>query len=106
MRFDDSLFNEMSRVLMPGGTLVIGTPDYARAQWRVIEALYRALAPSGYQDIHLMHYTRESLGGILVRHGFVHEQDEYIARAELIMRWSKPAQAPAAATPVRTAGAA
>lgn len=106
VRFDDSLFNEMSRVLMPGGTLVIGTPDYARAQWRVIEALYRALAPSGYQDIHLMHYTRESLGGILVRHGFVHEQDEYIARAELIMRWSKPAQAPAAATPVRTAGAA
>ncbi|HUY19923.1 MAG TPA: glycosyltransferase [Candidatus Binataceae bacterium] len=95
VRFDEALFDEMSRVLRPGGTLVIGTPDYARAQWRTIEALYRALAPSGYQDVHLMHYTRESLGGTLVRHGFVHEQDEYIAGAELIMRWSKPAAAAA-----------
>ena len=106
VRFDDVLFHEINRVLMPGGTLVIGTPDYARVEWRVIEALYRALAPSGYQDVHLMHYTRESLGGILVRHGFVHEQDEYIARAEMIMRWTKPSQAAAAATPARTAGAA
>jgi len=89
--FDNGLFQELNRVLIPGGRLVIGTPDYARVEWRVIETLYRALAPSGYQDVHLMHYTRESLGGILVRHGFVHEQDEYIARAELLMLWSKPA---------------
>jgi dolichol-phosphate mannosyltransferase len=102
VRFDDSLFNELNRVLMPGGTLVIGTPDYARAEWRMIEWLYRALAPSGYQDVHLMHYTRESLGGILVRHGLVHEQDEYIARAELIMRWSKPQHAAATASPSGT----
>ncbi len=105
--FDDTLFNEMNRVLMPGGTLVIGTPDYARVQWRAIERLYRALAPSGYQDVHLMHYTRESLGGILVRHGFVHEQDEYIAGAELLMLWSKPRVAALrAGAPMHAAGAA
>jgi dolichol-phosphate mannosyltransferase len=102
--FNDGLFEEINRVLMPGGRLVIGTPDYARVGWRAIEALYRALAPSGYQDIHLMHYTRESLSGILVRHGFVHEQDEYIARAELLMHWSKPARS--AASVPRSLGAA
>ncbi|HJU12166.1 MAG TPA: glycosyltransferase [Candidatus Binataceae bacterium] len=88
--YDDELFREMDRVLRPGGTLIIGTPDYATLGWQVIEPLYGALMPGGYRDEHITHYTRESLTGILVGHGFVHEDTAYVARSELIMRFHKP----------------
>jgi predicted SAM-dependent methyltransferase len=100
----------MDRVLQPGGQLIIGTPDYATLGWQIIEPLYGALLPGGYHDEHITHYTRESLTGILIRHGFVHEQTAYIAQSELIMRFRKPTAArlhatlPAiAARPVRAA---
>jgi cellulose synthase/poly-beta-1,6-N-acetylglucosamine synthase-like glycosyltransferase len=34
------LFREMVRVLAPGGVLILGTPDYSRWIWRVIERVY------------------------------------------------------------------
>lgn len=91
IRYDDALFAEMWRVLEPGGTLLIGTPDYATRAWRTIEPIYGFLKPGGYRDDHITHYTRESLSRILSRHGFVHEETAYILGAELIMRWRKPA---------------
>ncbi|MGA2410976.1 MAG: glycosyltransferase [Candidatus Binataceae bacterium] len=88
---DDVLFTEMRRVLEPGGTLIIGTPDYATLSWRIIEPIYGFMAPGGYRDEHITHYTHDSLSAILERHGFIHETDAYIAGGELIMRWRKPA---------------
>jgi dolichol-phosphate mannosyltransferase len=84
------LFDEMWRVLRPGGMLIIGTPDYATWQWRTIEPLYGMLMPWAYRDEHITHYTREDLSGLLARMGFVHEQTAYVAGAELIMRYRKP----------------
>jgi predicted SAM-dependent methyltransferase len=84
------LFDEMWRVLRPGGMLIIGTPDYATWQWRTIEPLYGMLMPWAYRDEHISHYTREELSGILERMGFVHEETAYVAHAELIMRYRKP----------------
>jgi predicted SAM-dependent methyltransferase len=80
----------MWRVLEPGGTLVIGTPDYATRAWRTIEPLYGVFKPGGYRDDHITHYTRSSLSELLERQGFVYEAAEYILGAELIMRWRKP----------------
>jgi SAM-dependent methyltransferase len=91
--FDESLFTEMWRVLTPGGTLIIGTPDYATRGWRVIEPIYGHLIPGGYRDEHITHYTREGLSRILSRHGFAFEATDYVAGSELIMRWRKPAGA-------------
>ncbi len=91
------LFDEMWRVLRPGGMLIIGTPDYATWQWRTIEPIYGMLMPWAYRDEHISHYTREELSGILERMGFVHEESAYIAHAELIMRYRKPAAAQAIA---------
>ncbi len=88
--FEESLFAEMWRVLAPGGTLIIGTPDYATRGWRVIEPIYGRLIPGGYKDEHITHYTRESLSRILSRYGFVAEEAAYIMWSELIMRWRKP----------------
>ena len=87
--FDQALFTEMRRVLRSGGTLIIGTPDYATIGWRIIEPLYGFLAPGGYRDEHISHYTRKSLGEILAGHGFVVEESAYVGRSELIMRCRK-----------------
>ena len=99
---DDVLFTEMWRVLEPGGTLLIGTPDYATRAWRTIEPIYGLLKPGGYRDDHISHYTRAGLSEILMRQGFVHEETAYVLGAELIMRWRKPATD----TPNRFASAA
>ena len=65
----------------PGGTLVIGTPDYATLGWRIIEPIYGSLMPGGYRDEHITHYTQASLTSILTRHGFIHEEN-VLYRAE------------------------
>lgn len=84
--FDERIFAEMRRVLKPGATLIIGTPDYATLGWRIIEPIYGFVMPGGYRDEHVTHYTRASLAEILARYGFVVEETAYVARSELIVR--------------------
>jgi len=83
--YEPRLFTEMNRVLKMGGTLVIGTPDYGRAQWRMIEAAYKVLMPHGYGDDHITHYTRQSLIEELARVGFGIRRYEYILGGELVV---------------------
>src|ERR1700682_974288 len=87
--YDESLFAEMRRVLRVGGTLILGTPDYATIGWRIIEPVYGFLMPGGYKDEHITHYTLERLKEILVRHGIAVEEAAYVARSELILRCRK-----------------
>jgi dolichol-phosphate mannosyltransferase len=89
VRYDRSLFTELNRVLRPGGTLVIGTPDYDRVQWRVIEWFYKRLMPMGYGDDHITHYTRYSLTEELATAGFGIQEYKYILGGELIMKCVK-----------------
>jgi glycosyltransferase involved in cell wall biosynthesis len=84
--YDRRIFTELNRVLRPGGTLVIGTPDYDRIQWRVIEPLYKLLMPNGYGDEHITHYTRQSLIEELARAGFGIRRHAYILGGELILQ--------------------
>src|SRR6266571_4954861 len=46
-------FDELARVLKTGGRLILGTPDYDRWRWRVLEWLYGRLSPGGYADEHI-----------------------------------------------------
>jgi glycosyltransferase involved in cell wall biosynthesis len=93
IRYDESIFSEMCRVLRPGGVLILGTPDYATIGWRVIEPLYGFLMPGGYKDEHITHYTLAQLTEILNRYGIAIEETAYIARSELILRCRKVAPA-------------
>ncbi len=43
--YEETLFSEMSRVLTPGGTLIIGTPDYSTRGWRHHRAALRPPHP-------------------------------------------------------------
>ena len=107
IRFDESIFTEMCRVLRPGGRLILGTPDYATIGWRIIEPIYGFLMPGGYKDQHITHYTLGLLREILARHGIAIEETAYIARSELILRCRKlkPEERPPidAAAPASTA---
>lgn len=87
---DPAVIDELCRVLAPGGRLVLGTPDYNRWEWRLIESLYRRLVPGGYADEHVSPYTRRELMELFERRGFTVEAVRYIGRSELILALRKP----------------
>ena len=82
---DSPMLDELCRVLAPGGRLVLGTPDYARWEWVYMEKAYGKVAPGGYAEEHIAHYTRDELIENFENRGFVHEATRYILRGELIL---------------------
>src|SRR5205809_6504584 len=91
---------DMVRVLAPGGTLVLGTPDYGRWTWRALENLYKKVFPQGYATEHINPYTRRELRHELERLGLVVMDVQYVFGSEMIFRASKPAD-PAEGSAVR-----
>ena len=75
---------EMLRVLRENGRLVLGTPDYGRLSWRIIEKLYKLLIPTGYADEHITHYTQRDLVSLLERYDFRLQQVRYIFSSEMV----------------------
>ena len=98
-------FDELARVLKTGGRLILGTPDYDQWQWRTLEWLYGHLAPGGYADEHITHYSRTNLSAYLQGKGFAVEGVEYVGSSEMIFSLRKlaPMVSPVSARPVRTA---
>jgi dolichol-phosphate mannosyltransferase len=87
---DSPMIDELCRVLAPGGRLILGTPDYDRREWVYLEKLYGKLAPGGYADEHIAHYTRRELLRLFEERGFEVEESRYILRGELIMAFRRP----------------
>jgi dolichol-phosphate mannosyltransferase len=80
---DADPFAELARVVRPGGHLIIGTPDYGRPWWPLIERVYQAVHPHGYADEHITHYTNASLRRHLEQAGFTVLAQDTILGAEL-----------------------
>jgi SAM-dependent methyltransferase len=86
-------WREMNRVLTVGGTLVVGTPDYATITWPVLERLYGIVHPKGYVHEHINQYTAASLRHALETHGFAVLASAYVGGGELIIKARKTADA-------------
>jgi SAM-dependent methyltransferase len=90
------VMGEMTRVLRQGGTLIVGTPDYGRYLWWIIEWIYGKLLPGAYAQEHITHYTRDSLAARLGHHGYTIESVRYVGFCEMIFRARKAAPLAAA----------
>jgi SAM-dependent methyltransferase len=86
-----NVLDELDRILQPGGFLILGTPDYDRWQWLVIEWLYKVLLPQAYADEHITHYTyKELVDQFVSKRGYKLETAKYILKGELILGLRKP----------------
>ncbi|HPC17035.1 MAG TPA: glycosyltransferase [Candidatus Hydrogenedentes bacterium] len=87
------LLDELSRILRPGGTLVLGTPDYDTWTWPILEWLYGKMAPGAYADQHVTHYSYRTLDDALRRRNYEILAHDYVGGGELIVQARKPAAA-------------
>lgn len=87
---------EMWRVLRPGGTLVLGTPDYSRRLWLMLEWIYGKVLPGAYAHEHITHYTSQGLAERLTEMGYEVLECRYVGFCEMIFKARKPATASAA----------
>jgi dolichol-phosphate mannosyltransferase len=78
--------SEFRRVLAPGGTLVLGTPDYSSRIWTTIERVYGTVCPGGYAGEHINHYTEDGLREELEDCGFRVDAVKKICRSEMIFK--------------------
>lgn len=84
------VFSEMWRVLRPGGVLIIGTPDYGRWLWWVLEWIYGIVLPGAYAHEHITQFTRKELKELLQSMGFAIEDCRYVGFCEMIFKVRKP----------------
>jgi ubiquinone/menaquinone biosynthesis C-methylase UbiE len=84
------IMEEMWRVLRPGGTLILGTPDYDRWSWNVLEWIYGKVLPGAYAHEHITHYTRKSLAEAITARGFEILDCQYVGYSEMIFKARKP----------------
>jgi len=83
------ILGEMSRVLRPGGTLILGTPDYGRWLWWVLEWIYGLVLPGAYAQEHITHFTRRTLSERLVAAGYQILDCRYVGYCEMIFKATK-----------------
>ena len=88
---DPVILSEAWRVLRPGGILALGTPDYGRWLWWVLEWVHGHLLPGGYAHEHITHFTRRSLAARLAAAGFEILDYRYVGWCEMIFKARKRA---------------
>lgn len=87
---DRKLFDEIRRLIRPGGSLILGTPDYGSWRWRLMEKVYDFAQPLGYAEQHISHYTRKGLLRNLTSMGFEIIAVKTIWKAEMIIHARLP----------------
>ena len=88
------IWSEMWRVLHPGGILVLGTPDYDRWLWWVLEWIYGKVLSGAYAHEHITHFTRKELARRLQAAGYEILDCQYVGFCEMIFKARKPRASP------------
>ena len=81
---------EFYRVLKPGGTLVLSTPDYNQAMWRFLEKIYAKVHPGAYAPQHISHYSAQEVLSLIHTSGFRLLDLRYIFASDIIIKARKP----------------
>jgi SAM-dependent methyltransferase len=89
---EEDVLAEMSRVVRPGGRLVVSTPDYGRRRWRVLGALYSRIVPGAVWTPPLARYSRRRLVDEVEGLGLTLEATRDILGAEMILAFRKAEQ--------------
>jgi len=84
------ILTEMWRVLRPGGLLILGTPDYGRWLWWVLEWIYGKVLPGAYAHEHITRFTRQQLATRLQAVGYEILDCQYVGFCEMIFKARKP----------------
>lgn len=87
--YTDEIFKDLNRILVNGGTLIIGTPDYEKIWWHIFEWLHGKIYPNSYTEGHISKYKKESLFKKLNSFGFEILDYSYILGGELIVKCKK-----------------
>ena len=85
----EEAFKEMYRVLQFNGWLIIGTPDYNRFRWIIIEYFYNRILPGAHGQSHITKLTKERLQDMLTNFGFEVYETKYVFGAEMIIKARK-----------------
>lgn len=96
---DPRVLEELNRVLKPDGTLVLGTPDYGRVSWLVLEWVYGKIAPGSYAHEHITHFNRKGLRKRLTDLGYKTLDCQYVGFSEMIFKARKAAKLTDRSTP-------
>lgn len=78
--------DELEHVLEKDGVLILGTPDYNRESWCIVEWFYRKLMPWGYADQHISHYTFPELKTLLEKRDWQVINWRYVYGMEMIIK--------------------
>ena len=81
-----AILAEMTRVLRPGGILILGTPDYGRLLWVILEWIYGKVLPGAYAEEHITHFTSEGLARRLRQSGYDVLDCRYVGFCEMIFK--------------------
>jgi dolichol-phosphate mannosyltransferase len=86
--------DRLVRLIRPGGLLIVATPDYGRARWRVLEWLYGKILPGGYANEHVNPYTYTELREHLTNHmGLEVLEVRYVGGSDMVFKARVPASA-------------
>jgi dolichol-phosphate mannosyltransferase len=83
------LQEEIDRVIEPGGILILGTPDYARWLWRLLEWGYGKVLSGAYAGEHITRFTRRELIQWLRDAGYEILDCKYVGHCEMIFKARK-----------------
>ncbi len=76
---------ELKRIIKPKGYLILGTPDYGRPYWPMIERIYQLVVPGGYAKEHISPYNFAKLKEMFLKENIEIISYNYILGAELII---------------------